>query len=689
MLLTHIQKLPAGNQSGLDKYLFGQAATLVVEDLQVMAVLGAVVVTAVLLFYKELKLLSFDPGFGASLGLPMRWMEVLLTLLLVVVVVVGLQTVGVVLIVATLITPAAAARQWTDRLGAMVLLSAGIGAARRRGGLARQRHGAAPAHRARDRARLQLRADRLPAARAASAASSGDCCGSGRWRTRIRRENLLKDLWLAGERRLDFESFLSSPYLMGVRGQSAGDLARSAQPLIRAGLAERQGDALRLTPAGQAEAESVVRKHRLWEVYLTRRLELPSDHVHRDAEAMEHALSEAAVADLEEALGFPESDPHGQADPATEARVNPTLVILVAASCVAASCALIGTFLVLRKMALLGDAISHAVLPGIVIAFLVTGDRAPLPMVIGAGALGVLTVLLVELFNRSRRLREDASIGVVFPALFSLGVILISRYAAQVDLDLDCVLYGEIAYAPWDTLMIGGADVGPKALWVNGVVLLIDLLFVLLFYKELKVSTFDAGLAASLGVSPAPDALPADERGLRHGGGGVRVRGRDPGGGHAGGAAGHRLPAHRTAGPDAGPGRGPGYRFPHSAATRSPAGGMPRSRAAWRRWRASLFVAALLFSPGHGLVSRLVQLWRMSRRLSGQLLLLHLQKGGEVVPVAKLEQRFGWSRGRLQRVLNSLTRSGWIESEGEGLRLTAQGAEVLETTGRAQLAHKL
>jgi manganese/zinc/iron transport system permease protein len=114
VLLTYIQKLPEGNQSGLDKYLFGQAATLVEEDLKVMAILGGIVTLTVLAFYKELKLLSFDPGFGASLGLPMRRLEVLLTLLLVIVVVVGLQTVGVVLIVATLITPAAAARQWTD-----------------------------------------------------------------------------------------------------------------------------------------------------------------------------------------------------------------------------------------------------------------------------------------------------------------------------------------------------------------------------------------------------------------------------------------------------------------------------------------------------------------------------------------------------------------------------------------------
>jgi manganese/zinc/iron transport system permease protein len=182
--------------------------------------------------------------------------------------------------------------------------------------------------------------------------------------------------------------------------------------------------------------------------------------------------------------------------------VSPELTIILTGSLVAASCALVGSFLVLRKMSLLGDAISHAVLPGIVLAFLLTGSRASLPMLLGAGALGLLTVALVELFNRSGRLREDASIGVVFPALFSLGVILISRYAAQVDLDLDCVLYGEIAYAPLDTLVLFGRELGPRSLWVNGSILLVVLSFVGLFYKELKVSTFDAGLAAAIGFSP-------------------------------------------------------------------------------------------------------------------------------------------------------------------------------------------
>ncbi|HEX5044685.1 MAG TPA: metal ABC transporter permease [Candidatus Polarisedimenticolaceae bacterium] len=182
--------------------------------------------------------------------------------------------------------------------------------------------------------------------------------------------------------------------------------------------------------------------------------------------------------------------------------MNPTLAILLVGSVVAASCAILGCFLVLRRMALLGDAISHAVLPGIVVAFLLTGSRAPLPMLLGAGALGLLTVFAVEVLTRTRRLAGDASIGVVFPALFSLGVLLISRYTAQVDLDLDCVLYGEIAYAPWDLWVVSGVSLGPRALWINGALLLLDLAFVGILWKELKLSTFDAELAAALGFSP-------------------------------------------------------------------------------------------------------------------------------------------------------------------------------------------
>jgi manganese/zinc/iron transport system permease protein len=128
MLLTFVQKLPDASQAGLDKFLFGQAATLLQSDVIVMAGIGGLILLLVGVFWKEFKLLSFDPGFGASLGFPMRWLDVLLTTLLVAAIVVGLQTVGVVLMSAMVVAPAVAARQWTDRLSVMVVLAAFIGA---------------------------------------------------------------------------------------------------------------------------------------------------------------------------------------------------------------------------------------------------------------------------------------------------------------------------------------------------------------------------------------------------------------------------------------------------------------------------------------------------------------------------------------------------------------------------------
>ncbi len=127
MLLTYVQRLPDARQAGLDTFLFGQAAALLERDVVSMAVLGGAALLVAALFWKEFKLLSFDPEFGASLGFPMRWLDVILTTLLVIAIVIGLQAVGVVLMSAMIVAPAAAARQWTDRLGRMVILSAFFG----------------------------------------------------------------------------------------------------------------------------------------------------------------------------------------------------------------------------------------------------------------------------------------------------------------------------------------------------------------------------------------------------------------------------------------------------------------------------------------------------------------------------------------------------------------------------------
>ncbi|MGG1441233.1 metal ABC transporter permease [Brevibacillus laterosporus] len=176
--------------------------------------------------------------------------------------------------------------------------------------------------------------------------------------------------------------------------------------------------------------------------------------------------------------------------------------IILTGSLVAATCGFLGCFLILRRMAMLGDAISHAILPGIALAFLITSSRETLPMLIGAGSFGLLTVFLIQLFRNSG-VKSDAAIGVTFTALFSIGVVIISLFSSQVDLDLDCVLYGEIAYVPWDTLTIGDLELGPRAVWGIGIVFLVSLLVISLFYKQFKLCTFDPAMAAAIGIPVA------------------------------------------------------------------------------------------------------------------------------------------------------------------------------------------
>ncbi len=176
--------------------------------------------------------------------------------------------------------------------------------------------------------------------------------------------------------------------------------------------------------------------------------------------------------------------------------------IQIIASLVAIACAIPGTFLVLRKMALISDAISHSILPGIVIGFFITHDLSSPLLIVLAAVTGVITVVLVEFIQKTGLVKEDTAIGLVFPALFSIGVILIARNANDVHLDVDAVLLGELAFAPFDRFIVNGIDLGPKSLWVIGCILIITIALLLAFFKELKVSTFDIGLASALGFSP-------------------------------------------------------------------------------------------------------------------------------------------------------------------------------------------
>lgn len=181
---------------------------------------------------------------------------------------------------------------------------------------------------------------------------------------------------------------------------------------------------------------------------------------------------------------------------------NAQIEIQLIGAVVAAACALPGVFLMLRRTAMMSDAISHAILLGIVVAFFVTEDLSSPFLILGAALTGLLTVILVEILHKSKLVKEDAAIGLVFPALFSIGVILIARYAGAIHLDTDAVLLGELAFAPFNRLELFGSDLGPKSLYVMGGILIINILYIILFYKELKITTFDTGMAMSLGFAP-------------------------------------------------------------------------------------------------------------------------------------------------------------------------------------------
>jgi len=176
------------------------------------------------------------------------------------------------------------------------------------------------------------------------------------------------------------------------------------------------------------------------------------------------------------------------------------LIVVTIGSLTNVACALLGCYLVLRRMSLLGDALSHAVLPGLVVAYVLAGSLNIAGMFIGALCVGLLTTFLTQALHRQGGVPADASMGVVFTSLFALGVILIKRYGQGVDLDPDCVLYGQIEYVELNTVMVWGYEL-PRALMSIGPVMLVDLAVIFVLWKELKLSSFDPALATTMGYS--------------------------------------------------------------------------------------------------------------------------------------------------------------------------------------------
>lgn len=176
--------------------------------------------------------------------------------------------------------------------------------------------------------------------------------------------------------------------------------------------------------------------------------------------------------------------------------------IAVSGFLVSVSCGLVGVYLILRRMALVGDAISHSVLPGIVLAFVVFQSLAGIPIFLGALAAGLITTVLIEFLHRKSRIKQDAAIGITFTSLFAIGVIMVSLFSSHIDLDADCVLFGELGQVGLENSLEIGEYVfaPPSVLRMAGLAVFVAVI-IAAFYKELLVTSFDPALAVSLGIN--------------------------------------------------------------------------------------------------------------------------------------------------------------------------------------------
>jgi manganese/zinc/iron transport system permease protein len=310
VLLSMLQNSLDARQSGLKHFILGHAAYITVDQVLVFRCLAAVVLITLFACYKELKLLSFDAEYASTLGFQRRRLELIFAALIVAAVIISLRGVGVVLTVALLVAPAAAARQWTERLGVMLVLAVLIGAASGVFGAFWSLH----VEHSPTGPVVVLVATMILGFSLLFAPQRGVLWSALRLlahRRKVRCENLLTDFYRLGEKGRNWQRPREVATLAAVRRLPTALVERTLRLLERQGEVQRVEDGWRLTPEGLSEAVRVVRNHRLWELYLARRLELALDHVHRDAEAMEHALPPEVVAELEESLENPELDPHG------------------------------------------------------------------------------------------------------------------------------------------------------------------------------------------------------------------------------------------------------------------------------------------------------------------------------------------------------------------------------------------
>lgn len=350
--------------------------------------------------------------------------------------------------------------------------------------------------------------------------------------------------------------------------------------------------------------------------------------------------------------------------------------IILTGSLVAASCGFLGCFLVLRRLAMLGDALSHALLLGIVGAFLATSSRAAVPLFIGAVIVGLLTSFFVQSLSQGG-VQGDAAIGVTFTSLFALGVVLVSMFAGSVDLDMECVLYGEIAYTPFDLLEVGGRSLGPRPVWINGGLALLNLLVVGLLYKELKICAFDPAMAAAVGINVTlmhyllMGLVSVTTVGAFESVGAILVVAMLIVPGATAYLLTDRL--ERMLGIAVGVGvlsSVAGY-FIAQRLDCSIAGAMATVSGL-------LFMVAFLFSPNHGVVSRKVAQGRLRKRVAEEDLLLWAVRRRETVQAGSFSAKEislgqGWLPSEAASVAGRLERLGMLARSGGGFILTPSG----------------
>ncbi len=312
--LAQIQKLPLASQAGLDKMLFGQAASLVRDDVVVLSVVSLLNTLLVFAFYKKLKLITFDRGFAKAVGVPIMFYDALFAVLLVFSIVTGLQLVGVVLMAALILTPPAAARFWTEKLSLMLVLAGTFGAVS-----------------ALLAANISYIAPRMPTGpwmivvistifliSLLIAPQRGVFPRLWRRRKLARRivdENVLRTFYKLGESERDYFLTLEPKTVLRFRNITEQELEAALSRLKKCALIEQAEGCFRLSADGLKRAKELTRFHRLWELYLTEKIDIAPDHAHADAEEIEHILTEELGERLVLELESPREDPHGKVIP--------------------------------------------------------------------------------------------------------------------------------------------------------------------------------------------------------------------------------------------------------------------------------------------------------------------------------------------------------------------------------------